>query len=194
MVYVHFRFYDAKSDYIIEGDLIWARNRCLGRPCLKTSLWRHTVTDFHDFGINGKRRPYPILWYQTITLWACQFQVRKGGVVTTFLQPPHPPPPLVNHVTWDQGFKGLGPYVYLASLKSYQDSVLIGCTLAPGRILSEEPLWDSSCHSVHPEHPSRLTLKMYIKSIKAIAFPTCIILQNVAIVGVYLDEVTIISY
>ena len=59
------------------------------RPCLKTSLWRHTLTDFHDFGINGKRRPYPIPWYQTITLWARQFQVHKG-VVTT---------PLVNHVT-----------------------------------------------------------------------------------------------
>ena len=57
------------------------------RPCLKTSLWRHTLTDFHDFGINGKKRPYP--WYQTIIIWARQFQVHKG-VVTT---------PLVNHVT-----------------------------------------------------------------------------------------------
>ena len=34
------------------------------RPCLKTSLWRHTLTDFHDFGINGKRKPYPIPWYK----------------------------------------------------------------------------------------------------------------------------------
>ena len=33
-----------------------------GRPCFNTSLWYHTLTDFHDFGINGKRRPYPILW------------------------------------------------------------------------------------------------------------------------------------
>ena len=49
------------------------------RPCLKTSLWCHTLTDFHDFGINGKRRPYPIPWYQTIILWARQFQVHKGG-------------------------------------------------------------------------------------------------------------------
>ena len=49
------------------------------RPCLKTSLWRHTLTDLHDFGINGKRRPYPIPRYQTIILWARQFQVHKGG-------------------------------------------------------------------------------------------------------------------
>ena len=28
-----------------------------GRPCFVTSLWRHTWTDVHDFGINGKRRP-----------------------------------------------------------------------------------------------------------------------------------------
>ena len=43
----------------------------LGRPCLIRSLWGHTLTDFHDFGINGKKRPYPILYYQTLTLWAC---------------------------------------------------------------------------------------------------------------------------
>ena len=49
------------------------------RPWLKTSLWRHSLTDFHDFGINGKRKPYPIPWYQTIILWARQFQVHKGG-------------------------------------------------------------------------------------------------------------------
>ena len=28
--------------------------------------------DFYDFGINGKRRPYPILGYQITILWACQ--------------------------------------------------------------------------------------------------------------------------
>ena len=49
------------------------------QPCLKMSLWCHTLTDFHDFGINGRRRPYPIPWYQTIILWAHQFQVHKGG-------------------------------------------------------------------------------------------------------------------
>ena len=32
-----------------------------GRSCFITSLWRHTLTDFLDFGINGKRRPYHIL-------------------------------------------------------------------------------------------------------------------------------------
>ena len=47
--------------------------------CLKTSLWRHTLTNFHDSGINGKRRPYPIPWYQTIILWAHQFHVHNGG-------------------------------------------------------------------------------------------------------------------
>ena len=65
------------------------------RPCLKTSLWRHTSTDFHDFGINRKRRPYPIPWYQTIILWARQFQVHKGVA------------PLVNHVTKKKKKKGL---------------------------------------------------------------------------------------
>ena len=57
------------------------------RPCLKTSLWRHTLTDFHDFGINGKRRPYPIPWYQKIILWARQFQVHKGVVTTPLGKP-----------------------------------------------------------------------------------------------------------
>ena len=53
-----------------------------GRPCFITSLWRHTLTDFHDFGINGKRRPFPILWYQTTILWVCQFQIHRGVVTT----------------------------------------------------------------------------------------------------------------
>ena len=69
------------------------------RPCLKTSLWRHTLTDFHDFAINGKRRPYPIPWYQTIILWARQFQVHEGGG--------NHHPPLVNHVT-KKGLVGRG--------------------------------------------------------------------------------------
>ena len=64
------------------------------QPCLKTSLWCHTLTDFHDFGINGKRRPYPIPWYQTIILWDRQVQVHKGGGV-------------VNHVT-KRGLVGRG--------------------------------------------------------------------------------------
>ena len=57
------------------------------RPCLKTTLWRHTLTDFHDFGISGKRRPYPIPWCQTIILSACQFQVHKGVVTTPLGKP-----------------------------------------------------------------------------------------------------------
>ena len=50
-----------------------------GRPCLKTSLWRHTSADFQNFGINGKGRPSPILWYHTLILWAWQSQVHEGG-------------------------------------------------------------------------------------------------------------------
>ena len=53
-----------------------------GRLCFITSLWRHTLTDFHDFGINGKRRPYTILWHQTTILWACQFPPPLGRRVT----------------------------------------------------------------------------------------------------------------
>ena len=37
------------------------------------------LTDFHRFCINGEKRPYPILWYQTIILWACQFQIHSGN-------------------------------------------------------------------------------------------------------------------
>ena len=57
------------------------------RPCLKTSLWRHTLTDFHDFGINRKRRPYPIPRYQTIIFWARQCQVHEGVVTTPLGKP-----------------------------------------------------------------------------------------------------------
>ena len=53
-----------------------------GRPCLKTSLWHHTLADFQSFGINGKERPTPILWYHTFILWACQSQVHEGVVTT----------------------------------------------------------------------------------------------------------------
>ena len=61
----------------------------LSEPCqfLKTSLWRHTLTDFHDFGINRKSRPYSIHWYQTNMLWARQFQVHKGVVTTSLGKP-----------------------------------------------------------------------------------------------------------
>ena len=50
-----------------------------GRPCLKTSLRRHTLADFQKFGINGKGRPSPILCYHTLILWTCQSQVHRGG-------------------------------------------------------------------------------------------------------------------
>ena len=66
------------------------------RQCLKTSLWRHTLTDFHDFGINGKRRPYPIPWYQQSYFGPVNFKFMRGN---------HPP--LVNHVT-KKGLVGRG--------------------------------------------------------------------------------------
>ena len=53
-----------------------------GLPCLKTSLWRHTLADFQNFGINGKGSPSPIIWYHTLILWACQSQVHEGVVTT----------------------------------------------------------------------------------------------------------------
>ena len=75
-------FFSEKMDFLSILVYVHWKSDFWVRPCLKTSLWRHTLTDFHDFGINGKRWPYPIPWYQTITLWARQFQVHKGGVVT----------------------------------------------------------------------------------------------------------------
>ena len=90
-------FFSEKMDFLSILVYVHWKSDFWVRPCLKTSLWRHTLTDFHDFGINGKRRPYPIPWYQTITLWARQFQVHRGGN--------HPP--LVNHVT-KKGLVGRG--------------------------------------------------------------------------------------
>ena len=43
---------------------------------LITPLWRHTLTDFHDFGIKDKTLPY--IWYQTTIILACQFQNHRG--------------------------------------------------------------------------------------------------------------------
>ena len=62
------------------------------------------MTDVHDFGINRKTRPYPLLWYQTNILWACQFQVHMGW---------HPPPKedvLQNKAQEDEGKT---PLVYM---------------------------------------------------------------------------------
>ena len=80
-------FFSEKMDSLSILVYVHLRSAFWVRPCLKTSLWRYTLTDFHDFGINGKRRPYSIPWYQTIILWARQFQVHKG-VVTTRLSKP----------------------------------------------------------------------------------------------------------
>ena len=72
-------FLSEKMDFLSILVYVHWKSAFWDRPCLKMSLWRHTLTDFHDFGINGKRRPYPIPWYQTNILWACQVQVHKGS-------------------------------------------------------------------------------------------------------------------
>ena len=37
------------------------------------------MIDFLDFDINGKKRPYPLLWYQTSIFYnTIQFQVDRG--------------------------------------------------------------------------------------------------------------------
>ena len=56
-----------------------------GWPCFITSLWRHTLTDFHDVGINKKRSPYPILWYQTNYTSGLSIS-NSQGVLTTPLR------------------------------------------------------------------------------------------------------------
>ena len=71
-------FFSEKVDFLSILVYVHWKSAFRVRPCLKTSLWRHTLTDFHDFGISGKRRPYPS-WYQTIILWARQFQVHPLG-------------------------------------------------------------------------------------------------------------------
>ena len=55
-----------------------------GLPCLKTSLWRHTLADFQNFGINEKGRPSPILWYHTP--YFGPVNLKFMGVVTTPLR------------------------------------------------------------------------------------------------------------
>ena len=82
-----FGTFSEKMDFLSILVYIHWKSASWVRPCLKTSLWRHTLTDFHDFGINLKRRPYPIPWYQTIILWARQFQVHKGVVTTPLGKP-----------------------------------------------------------------------------------------------------------
>ena len=79
MKFQYLELFSEKMDFLSILVYVHWKSAFWVRPCLKTSLWRHTLTDFHDFGINGKRRPYPIPWYQTIILWARQFQVHKGG-------------------------------------------------------------------------------------------------------------------
>ena len=80
-------FFSKKIDFLSILVYVHWKSAFWDWPCLKTSLWRHTLTDFHDFGINGKRRPYPIPWYQTNILYARQFQVHKGVVTTPLGKP-----------------------------------------------------------------------------------------------------------
>ena len=56
-----------------------------GRPCLKTSLWRHTLADFQHFAINGKGRPS--LYYGTTHSYFGHVNLKfMRGVVTTPLR------------------------------------------------------------------------------------------------------------
>ena len=80
-----FRYLELSSENINFG-LYFAENRHfqVSHVVLRSCLC-HTLTDFYDFGINGKRRPYPILWYQTTILWTCQFQVHRGLLLLLLL-------------------------------------------------------------------------------------------------------------
>ena len=84
------------------------------------------MTDFHDFGINRKRRPYPILWYKTTTLLARKFHFHRGGGGNH-------PPPLGNHVVENtlggRGLSNKNNSVYRPGFTklSHQSS---GCTLS----------------------------------------------------------------
>ena len=59
-----FRYLELSSE---KKNQFWSKFRWKStfsvRAWFITSLWRHTFTDFHDFGIKGKKRPYPIVWY-----------------------------------------------------------------------------------------------------------------------------------
>ena len=92
------------------------------RPCLKTSLWRHTLIDFHEFLSNGKGRPYPIPLYQTVILWAHQFQVHKF-------------PPFLGKPCYKKGLVGRGltecktRIICISVYKTYIDCFLFGLWL-----------------------------------------------------------------
>ena len=78
------------------------------RPCLKTSLWRHTLTDFHDFGINGKRDP--TLYHGTKQSYFGHVNFKFiRGVVTTPLGKP----------CYKKGLVGRGLILFNVNLKIY---------------------------------------------------------------------------
>ena len=116
-------FFSEKMDFVSIWVYFHWKSAFWVRPCLKTLLWRHTLTDFHEFGINGKRRPYPIPWYQIIILWARQFQVHEG-VVTTPLGKP----------CYKKGLVGRGLSIII------NVSVLVNCHGSSGNDNKEELL------------------------------------------------------
>ena len=73
-------FISKKAGEIPIFGTFFSEKSILGYISLKIDIFRsamlyyiivtsyHTLTDFHDFGINGKKRPYLILWYQTIDI------------------------------------------------------------------------------------------------------------------------------
>ena len=80
-------FFSEKIDFFVNFGLSLLKIRFLSPAMFENVIVTSYAADFHDFGINGKRRPYPpIPWYQTIILWTRQFQVHKG-VVTPLGKP-----------------------------------------------------------------------------------------------------------
>ena len=68
-----FRTFLAKNnDFFLKFGLFSLKIRFLSPAMFENVIVTSYLTDFHDFSINGKRRPYPIPWYQTIILWARQ--------------------------------------------------------------------------------------------------------------------------
>ena len=58
---------------------ILVKRTVLGRPWFIKILGRHTLTNFHDFDINGKKRPYSILWVPKNYTLGVNFKFTGGG-------------------------------------------------------------------------------------------------------------------
>ena len=90
MKFQYLELFSEKIDFLSILVHVHWKSAFWGRPCLKTSLWRHTLTDFHDFGINGNgtKQSY---------FGPVNFKFIRGVITTS----------LVNHVT-KKGLVGRG--------------------------------------------------------------------------------------